>query len=419
MLRHSQRILGSSSTNFWRWGASGSDVAKTPILVEEMSGDSSVRGMAHGLEHSALIDQHGNVPTYGSNKYDQLGRASPEDIGPVDMDEESIAEATSVSCGAWHTLSVHKDGSVRSFGWGGSFLGGAGALGHGTKSARRKSRKIEFFETINEKITQVASGAQHSLFLTSTNLLFATGQGGYGILGNGDSNDQLFPVEITALSACLSEGENIKKISAGNSFSVLLTDRGNLYVWGRNDHGQLGLGEESQGDMHSAERYPRKIPFFDTQMTVIRDVVCGENHVVAVADNGAIYYWGDRTWLEPHLVALPEANGGLQKITKIAAGSKCSFALTDDGILYTWGARNSGCLVLPDLKKSPIVPTPIHPAFFGHQKLVDVSVGRQRCSAVTLKNELIVTTESEAAALEKDLKAKQTIQQIGIQRDQM
>ena len=37
-------------------------------------------------------------------------------------------------------------------------------------------------------------------------------------------------------------GKKIKKIAAGASHSLCLTERGDVYSCGRNAHGQLGLG---------------------------------------------------------------------------------------------------------------------------------------------------------------------------------
>jgi alpha-tubulin suppressor-like RCC1 family protein len=298
-------------------------------------------------------------------------------------------------------VAIHEDGTLSSFGWGGSLFSGAGALGLGIKESAKDPTVISFFDGISERIVQVACGQQHTLFLGEAGTLYATGHGGYGILGTGDSADEQLPVEVTALKTTLLEGEKVKKISCGGSFSAFITDAGNLYVWGRNDFGQLGLGEESQGDMHSAERYPRRIPFFETERIPIKDVACGENHMVVLASNGAVYYWGDRTWLEPHVVSLPEANGGLKGVKKIVAGSKCSFALSESGLVYTWGAKNSGCLVIEDLKRNLLVPQPIPPSAFGNQKVVDIAAARQRCMAVTSDEEYIATTPEEAEELRK------------------
>lgn len=359
-----------------------------------MSGKLSA--IANGTEHSAVIVD-GEIATFGSNKYLQLGRgADTALVSETPVSTGSLVSPVSdISCGPWHTVSVHADGSVRSFGWGGSMFSGAGALGLGSKNSVPVPTLVESLST--EKAVQVACGNQHTLILTESSNVYATGHGGYGILGTGEANDELHFVPVTALETTLAVGEKIVKVRCGGNFSALVTNQGNMYIWGRNDAGQLGLGDESQGDMHSAERYPRKVPFFETERITIRDVACGENHVVAIAENGAIYYWGDRNWLEPHVVALPEANGGLKGIVKLAAGSKYSFALSESGLVYAWGARNSGCLISEDLERNPTTPVLIHPARFNYQKVTDIAAGRQRCSAITSSNEYVVTSEEDLA----------------------
>merc|ERR1712160_206656 len=102
-------------------------------------------------------------------------------------------------------------------------------------------------------------------------------------------------------------------IDAGNNFCAALSQHGELWVWGRNDHGQLGLGEEAMGDMYSAERYPRLVRALPMEGHRIADFVCGEHHLVVLTDAGALYEWGARMWLEPHPVTLPARyEGGLK-----------------------------------------------------------------------------------------------------------
>lgn len=59
----------------------------------------------------------------------------------------------------------------------------------------------------------------------------------------------------------LGTGEQCKivKIDAGQRFSGALTSDGELFVWGKNDFSQLGLGEEGAGDLWSSQRYPRLV----------------------------------------------------------------------------------------------------------------------------------------------------------------
>merc|ERR1719506_1431902 len=89
----------------------------------------------------------------------------------------------------------------------------------------------------------------------------------------------------------LDEGKvpTIVKVGSGNNFSAALSSSGELWVWGRNDYGQLGLGEEAMGDMYSAERYPRLVRSLPVEGHRVVDFACGENHVVALTASGAIY----------------------------------------------------------------------------------------------------------------------------------
>ena len=402
------RSVGRMRSTVWRWGNSGStplqsassELSKKPAAVPGLTRvDGKIQSLSNGLDHSAVVFD-GRLLTFGSNKYSQLGRNVHDTNGDSvakEAEASTSSPVVSVSCGGWHSVNLHENGSVSSFGWGGSFFSGAGGLGLGSKHHAVSPTMLD----IPERVVQVACGNQHTLFLTESGKLFATGHGAYGILGTGDTSDELLPVNLSSsLEASLEANEKIIKIACGASFSSFITDAGNIYVWGRNDSGQLGLGEESQGDMHSAERYPRRISFFETERTFIKDVACGENNVVALAQNGAIYYWGDRTWLEPHVVSLPEANGGLKGVVKIAAGTKSCFALTESGVLYTWGAK-SKCLVLDDIKGSIVTPRPIQPAVFGFQKVIDIAAGRQRCLAATSDNEFIATSPEEAEYVKK------------------
>ena len=94
----------------------------------------------------------------------------------------------------------------------------------------------------------------------------------------------------------------IKKIS---STTVCFAAACQLYVWGRNDQGQLGLGDESMGDVYSSERYPRLVRSIALEGNKVVDMALGDAQVVVLLESGALRQWGDRLWLEPHAVSLP------------------------------------------------------------------------------------------------------------------
>ena len=95
-----------------------------------------------------------------------------------------------------------EDGSLYSWGWGGSFFHGAGALGQGHSDTVASPTRVEYFQRPGRRgplggaaregleVATVCCGAQHTLVLTREGQLYATGKGDFGRLGRGDSNDE-------------------------------------------------------------------------------------------------------------------------------------------------------------------------------------------------------------------------------------
>ncbi len=104
-------------------------------------------------------------------------------------------------------------------------------------------------------VSVVSCGQYHSVALTSFGQIFTWGSNQHGQLGL-DSADILptgnrrvwLPQEVKL------EGVFFVDVSAGGYHTLALTDSGQLYVFGRNDDGQLGLG-----DLHT-RRSPTRLP---------------------------------------------------------------------------------------------------------------------------------------------------------------
>ena len=80
--------------------------------------------------------------------------------------------------------------------------------------------------------------------------------------------------------------QEIVEIGAGKHFCLARTVDGELWVWGRNKDGQLGLGDSSYRDTMR----PKKVSFFATGG--VKKFSCSEASVVAATDGGAVYQWG-------------------------------------------------------------------------------------------------------------------------------
>lgn len=71
--------------------------------------------------------------------------------------------------------------------------------------------------------------------------MYAWGYNGVGQLGIGNTVNQPVPVRVTGVL----QNVVIKKIVSGYSHTLALSDFGKMYSWGGNSYGQLGSGDKS------------------------------------------------------------------------------------------------------------------------------------------------------------------------------
>jgi len=374
------------------------EVSNQPLLLPDFVGASIA---ACGSNHSAFVVA-GRLYTFGAGRDHQLGRKMPDDgsreslgaePGPVVFEERSRRRVSvvGVSLGTFHSAAITEDGALWTWGWGGSFWSGVGALGHGNSETMKVPTVVRRLLEDGEEATQVACGRSHTIVLTAEGRLYSTGKGEFGRLGHGHVRDESDFEEIEYFEQnfdsllCPGEQATVVKVGVGHNFSAALSREGEIWVWGCNDCGQLGLGEGAVAKKDFAEYYPRLLRSLPMEGHRIVDFACGDYHIVALNAAGAIYEWGNRQWLEPHPVTLPNRyQEGLKDVVKVAAGRDVSFALTRGGELYSWGSKASGCLAQgPDCPGSLTLPKLVPHEVFDDQPVLDIAASRRRCLAIT------------------------------------
>jgi alpha-tubulin suppressor-like RCC1 family protein len=83
-----------------------------------------------------------------------------------------------------------------------------------------------------------------SLLFSETGEIYTWGKGEFGLLGNGSNKDALLPTKNEYFEMYQQENKEnaIVKIDCADEYTGALTQGGNLYVWGKNNQGQLGIG---------------------------------------------------------------------------------------------------------------------------------------------------------------------------------
>jgi hypothetical protein len=127
--------------------------------------------------------------------------------------------------------------------------------------------------------TDFAAGEHHNLLLTRKSRIFVWGRNEDGQLGIGHEEDVPTPTAITNFPC----GQIPARVQCGAHFSAVLTEDGSVYTTGYNDIGQLGNGDS---------RYNNKITPTKVDIPPVAEFTCGWSFVVALTRSGEIYGWG-------------------------------------------------------------------------------------------------------------------------------
>ncbi|MDZ7815310.1 MAG: hypothetical protein U5N86_04665 [Planctomycetota bacterium] len=126
----------------------------------------------------------------------------------------------------------------------------------------------------------LACGISHSLALYSDGSVYAWGRNDDGQLGLGDEVDRDTPTLVGALS-----DKDVISLTAGTDHSFALCSDGSVYAWGYNGQGQLGLGDNVDRDIPTLVGL---LPIMDV-ISLAAQVLL---HSLAPCSDGSVYAWG-------------------------------------------------------------------------------------------------------------------------------
>lgn len=145
----------------------------------------------------------------------------------------------------------------------------------------------------HQKIKKIVCGTEHCVLLTSNGDVFSFGCGLRGCLGHDDVNSHDTPKQIEALA-----GLKIVDIAAGSFHSVAVTSFGDVFVWGWNTNGQLGLPKVPQNTFKKPSQSsqqvfttPRLIELED-DFEAIKNVHCGAKHTILETEKNRLFAAG-------------------------------------------------------------------------------------------------------------------------------
>ena len=327
--------------------------------------------VACGNSHSMCISRRGELFTWGLASSGELGHGGRIPLGvPVPCQVRGALvnlRVVSISAGGNHSLAITEDGTLWSCG-----RGNSGQLGHGTQMNEGALRRVEHLRGL--RIVSTAAGVAHSVALASDGTLFTWGDGRYGQLGHSALETLQNVVVNIALSKpwkvkalCprkLLPTDRVTAIAAGGHHTMALTVGGELKVFGRNHHGQLGLRERTtrQGIALHNKWSPVTVPIDAPKGGNVRVVhaAAGTSHslvlvhlngvpVVLTAGSNCFGQLGHGDTAQRNEFTTVRGLCGRRIVALMSGDFHCA-AVDPDGGVFMWGRGDSGQLGTGDTR---------------------------------------------------------------------
>ncbi|XP_031397795.1 ultraviolet-B receptor UVR8-like [Punica granatum] len=247
----SKRRKTSSTKQELESMAPGDETFTLPPCLVNLGPGVRISTVAAGGRHTLALSDMGQVWGWGYGGEGQLGLGSR-----IKM----VSSPHLIPC--IQPPSLRKDGTL---------IGNNGSI----------SSAMQMSKAPGSCVKQIACGGRHSAVLTDSGALHTFGWGLYGQCGHGNTNDQLRPTCVSSLV-----GNAIGGIAAGLWHTLCVTVDGHVYTFGGNQFGQLGTGTEH------AETVPRLLDCPGLKEKHVKMVSSGARHNAVLTDDGQVFSWG-------------------------------------------------------------------------------------------------------------------------------
>ena len=293
-----------------------------PAAVADMG---PVQTVATQGEHSCATNPAGQVHCWGNNGFAQLGLGDTTNrtrATPV----PGVDGAGAVSVGGTQSCTL-RDGGV--WCWGGA----------GTPAPRAIAGL--------EGATALSLSNRHACAIVGGQVR-CWGAGTLGQLGDGRRADSATPVTVSGVSGAIA-------VSAlGDATCAIAGPDRQLYCWGWNSDGRLGLGDQ--------DRRLTAVPV--PGLTGVVDVAMGGVHACAARADGQALCWGRNshgqlgTNTGTGTLLTPTPVLDITGVSRVAVGANHSCAATQADELFCWGRNSAGQLGLGN-RTSQTRPAPV------------------------------------------------------------
>ena len=285
-----------------------------------------------GGGHTGFVDKSGALWMWGGNNNGQLGNGTTDSS---DVPVKVLDNVVTVSCGSEYTAAIKTDGAL--WMWGENH---DGRLGNGTTEDSLVPMKVL------DNVATVSCGGCHTAAIKTDGTLWMWGENGYSQLGNGGGEnaygEQTVPIKVL---------DNVAAVSCGVHHTAAIKTDGTLWMWGLNEDGELGNG----GGGNLVIEYTNGSVAYQTVPVKVLDnvaaVSCGYVCTAAIKTDGSLWMWGENDHGQLGNGGGENAYGEhtvpikvLDNVAAVSCGSTHTAAIKTDGTPWTWGSNWSGQL---------------------------------------------------------------------------
>jgi len=256
------QVFSFGSNDFGQLG-----IPKPSSMLNRVPIDERVVAVICGHDHSAALTDNGAVYTWGCGTSGQLGLSHSQNENLPQKLSSVTDKIVKIACGYMHTTCLSENGDLYIFG----FI-------HNDLKFGNSGKKVRSFP-LSDPVVSLATGSTHILVLTASGAVYCMGVNGHGQLALDDKivlqMQELYPLK----------GKKVIQLAAGFQHTVALTSTGQVYAFGRNERGQLGVGHSKLQPTPSVVNIPgvkRIIDIFHLSQQAPLSDVSGiiEEHVV-------------------------------------------------------------------------------------------------------------------------------------------
>ena len=318
-----------------------------------------IRQISQGGFFICILSINGDIYSSGSNSFGQLGIG--KNINETKIFKKiNISNCNYICCGYSYTLAKTMDNNMYSWG-----AGGNGRLGQGHNKDIYYPTKLPYDF---KPILNFCAGSIHTICLTSNGNIYSWGQKYY--TGHNNKEDVLLPRKLI-----INNNDSIKiyriGVGIGGYHTIAITEYNEIYSWGHNRVGQLGISPEKNIMKNDTDSGLTVIPLptkinqnLDKYLNILQ-IACGWGHTIILYENGSVWTCGrnyrGQLGIDKSICHENETTHYMDTLTEILffkdkkiihvfAGGEYSGAVDDNGDVYMWG--NNSYQNIPQLDKN-------------------------------------------------------------------